>query len=86
MWMHRLQWPAPTAASGIAPSRHSSVAHAHRGANGQPRPTATRSGGMPGIGASDRVRSALGTDPIKPIVYGCRGRAKRSAVGASSTI
>ena len=43
-------------------------------------------GGVPGIGTSGRCRSRLGTDLISPIVYGWRGRSKRSRLAASSMI
>ena len=52
----------------MSATRHSSDAHAQRGANGQPRPTATRSGGDPGMGTSGRLRSRLGIDAMRPIV------------------
>src|SRR4051794_1215878 len=75
--------PSPPYAGHVL---HSGSATGQRGANRQPGGGSARFGTRPPSRGSDpRAWSACGMAAINVCVYGCRGRAKRSSTGASST-
>ena len=63
-------------------ARQRGCAKRQRGANAQPAAGHAGFGGRPGIGASAAPGASMrGTAPIRPTVYGCRGRARTSSTG-----
>src|SRR5262249_22192641 len=84
---HRTKCPGASGSSGGPSARQPSWTRGQRSWNLQPGGRAWSGGTMPGI--SDKrspESSSRGTDARRPAVYGWRGAARSSAVGAASTM
>ena len=72
-------------ARSVGTSAHTSSAYGQRGWNRHPVGGWCRSGGLPGIPVmTTRSPESGGNEPIRPVVYGWAGRAKRADASASS--
>ena len=72
------------AGQGRASAMQIASACGQRGWKGHPEGNRARYGGAPGIGESCPRRLTCGCDCKRPAVYGCAGRGKTSATGATS--
>src|SRR5471030_2367414 len=85
-WKHRWRWLLPALNTGGFCVLHVSVACVHRGEKAQPAGSASAEGATPGTCISGWPRATFsGTEPSKPIVYGCWGCSRIVSTSPVST-